>query len=188
MKNERKIPMKKLLVPLLCLCLLAPSAFCETRERAVLMEGETETIVETLYQHPENFFFWYPEEYFAVSDISEDPGESLLISPADPENTLPVYMEILLPAATGMTGEEFLSEMPEMYGLEEISDPESGVTEGGAQITYRMGTFAPIHYVFFSVRDGVRELQIIAQCPMEAVEGYGHRMDQIVWTIGFQQP
>ncbi|MBO4368274.1 MAG: hypothetical protein J5859_06140 [Clostridia bacterium] len=64
-----------LILASLCLLLLLPAAFSETREGVIALEGEEEIIEETLFESPLGFSFWYANEtleaYYGEADNIE---------------------------------------------------------------------------------------------------------------------
>ena len=97
--------MKRLMIALMMIALLASAAFAETREGVIYLEGEPEPITETLYETPWGFSFWYDAETFTVNDSQSESGQSLMISPKDSD--LPIYLEIMTPKAVGISAERY---------------------------------------------------------------------------------
>ena len=63
-----------LLLTALCFLPLLPAAFGETRQGAIALEGQEETIEETLFESPLGFSFWYANEKLeAYSDKADGP-------------------------------------------------------------------------------------------------------------------
>ena len=183
--------MKKavLLAALLALFLLPPcQAESLTRTAVVYVEGEAETVTETYYQNDQmGISLWYDAETLAITDDSGEAGPGILIQPADPDNFLPIYMEILLPGATGPEGMAFLNEMPGKSGMIPLGDVALDLTDTGLGSAW-LAAYAPEtngYCQFILVWSREREIQAIIQCPMEAAEGYGRRMFSILNTLAF---
>ena len=96
---------------LLCLLLMVTCAFGETRESVIWLEGMEETIIETKFESPEGFSFWYDadlmeaddsDDFMLLSLISQEEADELIrdreVETAhDPETgrvTTEVYCEL----------------------------------------------------------------------------------------------
>lgn len=173
--------MKKLLLLALSLVLLVPSALAQTREGTVMLEGEAEPLVETLYQGEQGFYFWYDAEELEVRNDLSERGDSLMLSPT--QNDLPIYLEILAPDAVGMMPLDFLkvNAAPDTEYVRET-------TEAGAELIWFS---KPADYnqeimqTYYAVQGTDAYLAAIATCPMEAMEGWGARFRHLMGTVGF---
>ena len=65
---------------LLCLLLGVTCASCETRESVIWLEGMEETIIETKYESPEGFSFWYDADLMEADLGTVDETEGVIVS------------------------------------------------------------------------------------------------------------
>ncbi len=173
--------MKRIIIALLILMLSVCGALAETRESVIYLEGEPEDVTETLYETPWGFYFWYDAELFTVDDSQSESGQSLMICPA--ESDLPVYLELMTPKAVGVPAERFL----EVNGMDEMNENEYPCEAGG--ILKGFADYAAFNEEilqgFYVAQDGDEWAAAYINCPVEAWEGYGHRLDRILQTIAF---
>ena len=175
--------MKKLFVLLFALLLCSAPALAETREAEIMIEGELESVVETLYQSNLGFYFWYDAEQMEADGSMSESGESLLVSPL--QSDLPIYLEIMTPDAVEMLPWKFL----EINAKPHITYNKD-VTESGAEIYWfsKQAEHAKNTVLSFYAVNGTEDFVVAAAtCPMEAMEGWGERFIRLVRTIGFGQ-
>ena len=173
--------MKRMIIALLILMLSVCGALAETRESVIYLEGEPEDVTETLYETPWGFYFWYDAELFTVDDSQSESGQSLMICPA--ESDLPVYLELMTPKAVGVPAERFL----EVNGMDEMNEDEYPCEAGG--VLKGFADYAAFNEEilqgFYVAQAGDEWAAAYINCPVEAWEGYGHRLDRILQTIAF---
>lgn len=68
-----------LLLTALCFLLLLPAALGETRQGVIALEGQEETIEETLYTSPLGFSFWYANERLEANPDEADGREIVTV-------------------------------------------------------------------------------------------------------------
>ena len=171
--------MKRLCSALLILLLAVGPALAETRDTVIYLEGEPEPVTETLYETPWGFSFWYDAELFTVDAGQSESGESLMISPKDSE--LPIYLEIMTPKAVGVPAERYL----EINGMDESNEDVYSCENGGMLkgFTEYAAFNEEILQGFYVAQTGDEWAAAYISCPVEAWEGYGHRLNRILQTI-----
>ena len=157
-----------------------------------MMQVETDGVLETVTQtrFEEKILgisFWYESEYLVVYDSVGEVEDlpTIIINPVGTDSMLPVYMEITAADALGMTPEQFLEEMPGIYGLDEAGPVTEVVMDTGEDFSCRSGLREDIYYEFYTVTGSDVPLCIIVQFPLDAIEGYGARLDRLIWSIAF---
>ncbi len=175
--------MKRLMIALMLLALLVSAACAETRQGVIYLEGEAEPITETLYETPWGCSFWYDADLLAVDDSRSESGDSLMLLPTE-SGDLPVYMEMMLPETLGTTAWNILEE-----NAEEGIEYESLYTETGTEILgfTKIADFNDgiIQGFYAAASDDGEQVAIFISCPMEAWEGWGHRLLHTLNTITF---
>ncbi len=172
--------MKKFLLILLLLSLCFASAVAQTREAAILLEGEEERIEETLYQSGIGIYFWYDAEMMEVDESMSESGSSLIIVPT--ETREPISLEIMKTEAINMLPWKFL-EMNAAPGTEYTVEN----TENGDSIhwfTKLSETNKNIEKRYYAVDGKGDSLVAILTCPAD-VEGWNARFHRLIQTIGF---
>lgn len=151
-----------------------------TREGTVIVEGMEEKVTEVRYESLNGFTFWYPIDNFMVvyendcdvvypSDV-EIEGVSMTIVPVD----VPVEeADVLLAEAVGGYAEDEaeIGEVQEM----EISETVSAKTVN----VICEGTV----YRFYLITGNEKVFCLTATFPLEALEGFGVRLDSVVSTF-----
>ena len=169
--------MKKLVSLMLSLLLLLSVASAETREGVIYLEGEPEPIVETLYESPLGFSFWYDAELLTVDEGMSEDGASLIVQPVDSD--LPVFLEIMVPEDPSVFPEAFLGEAGD-------AERSYGQTDESREIVWASGA-APFNgsiLLGWNVVDtGAGYVTVYTSCPWEAAEGYGKYLDRLICTI-----
>lgn len=173
--------MKRLMIALMMIALLASAAFAETREGVIYLEGEPEPITETLYETPWGFSFWYDAETFTVNDSQSESGQSLTVYPT--ESDLPVYLEIMTSHSVGIPAERYLA----VNGGEEDEMDEYPCEVGGKITGFeKFADFnEEIMQGFYVIQAGDDWAAAYLSCPMEAMEGFGRRLSAILETVSF---
>lgn len=175
--------MKRTILAFLIFVLLTCAACAETRQGVIYLEGEPEPITETLYETAWGFSFWYDADLLAVDDSQSESGYSLMLFPRE-SGDLPVYMEIMLPEALGTTAWNVLE-----ANAEEGIEYESLYTETGTEI---LGYTKPADFneaiiqgFYTAASADDKQVMVFFSCPMEAMEGWGHRLLHTLQTITF---
>ncbi len=157
-----------------------------------VMQVETDGVLEAVTQtrFTENILgisFWYESEYLVVYDSVGEVEDlpTIIINPVGEDSMLPVYLEITAADALGMTPEQFLEEMPGIYGLDEAGPVTEVVMDTGEDFSCRSGLRGDIYYEFYTVTGSDVPLCITVQFPLDAIEGYGARLDRLIWSIAF---
>ncbi len=168
--------LKALLIALSALLLCARPALAETRERTVYLEGEPEIVVETLYQSPAGFSFWYDAGRLSV-EASED-GESLTVRPVEWE----MPFGLTLRAAGTASPWDFLDANAPAditYSLDETEDGGEIVWFENVEGSWLRGCYA--------VTSGGNLVTAEAGYPLEAAEGFGVRFSYLIRSIAIDR-
>lgn len=173
--------MRKSFTLFLALCLCASQALAETRISGIMVEGELEQVLETLYQWDEGIFFWYDAESLTVDTTMSESGGSLLIEPIETE----------LPVSVEMMTEQALGKHPFAF-LEENADQKAEIEEDTTETCLSMqwfsvqSSFNPgVMQIYYAVWDETFAVAAVATCPVEVLEGWGTRFNHLMHTIGF---
>jgi hypothetical protein len=173
--------MKRVYVFILAFILLAGSVACaQTRESVIILEGMEEKITETLYESPDGFRLWYPEDMFRIEDFYGNDrvlpadetveGVELIVVPVD----IPTEEAgAMIAEATGgyMEGEAEIGEIEE-YSL------ASGLEVKSVQVLCE-GMISR----FYLITGNESVFCLTAMYPLEAAEGFGVRINAIVDTF-----
>ncbi len=162
----------------------------EAEEQIMQVEtdGVLETVTQTRFTEANlGITFWYESEYPVVYDsVGEVEGMStIFVNPVGTDSMLPVYLEITAAATLGMTPEQFLEEMPAVYALEDVGPVTEVVMDTGEDFSCRSGLKDDIYYEFYTITGSQVPLCIIVQFPLDSIEGYGARLDRLIWSIAF---
>ena len=101
---------------LLCLLLMVTCASGETRESVIWLEGMEETIIETKFESPEGFSFWYDADLMEADLGTVDETEGVIISSLYSDDFM--FLSMISP-----------EEADELIGDREVEtaqDPETG--------------------------------------------------------------
>lgn len=177
--------MKKVWILVLSLMLAVSgiSAMAEpvpSREGTVIVEGMEEQVTEFQYESLNGFTFWYPIEYFMV--VCENDYD--VVYPADAEiegvsmTIVPVEVPVeeadaLLDEAMGgyMEGEAEIGDIQEMQISETVNAKTVDVI--CEDVVYR----------FYLITGNEKVFCLMATFPLEALEGFGTRLDSVVSTF-----
>ena len=152
-------------------------------EGTIMVEGEPETIVETLYESEMGLSIWYDAEAFEiVDDAHESDAPSFYMEANIDLPEVRVMLEFLSPEITGMSGIEFLGRSPMDHGVK-LMATESGATEAGGEWQYVAGLIDDREMRFYVIYDSGFEVQAIATISEEAVEGYGPQIQRIIESV-----
>lgn len=176
--------MKRFLLVFCALLLFILPSLAQTREGTIYLEGEPETVIETLYESLLGFSFWYDASSMEVdADMSED-GQSVLIGPTAEESAL-AYLEIMTTESVGVMTWKFLE-----LNAEPGTEYEESETESGASIHWFTRAYpgnAELVNIFYAVDAPTQALVAAATCTLEALEGWGARFNHLMETVSFGQ-
>jgi len=162
-----------------------------TRTSTITIEGVEEEITETQYISDAGYSVWYQPElykldtpdgqahFFAIDSTPEGEEPGLLTSGA--------YLLIVPADIAYEDAEAFLMEATGGFDPETamVSDIVTETFEDGTEIKNICVLEGDIAYSYCIYTDGETILCITAVCPLEAIEGWGARLDHILHTIEF---
>ena len=179
--------MRRMLGWILVFCLLAVGAAAETRERVIILEGQEETVTETLYASGLGFSFWYDADLLAVTAdgaVDEGFGEGVELTSADGSDL--ITLDLMLPPATGWDSAwEYLENNAEDETLI-YEDLESGLELIHCMVPMASETEDLVRgiYVVTDQASGAW-LGGMSFLPAEAQEGAGVRLLELMRTVSF---
>ena len=150
----------------------------ETRERVRIVEGEAETVTETLYHSPWDFSFWYDEETFLIEKTEAEYGSGVSISPVVTD--FPVYLEIYPPETAGVLPWKFLE-----LNAREGDEYNYDTLESGARIIWFERTEAGFVQGYYAVESEKSFVVAFLECDEEIMEGYGEHLKEVLWSVSF---
>ena len=173
--------MKRILAVILSIAMmLCASAIAEsavTREITFMIEGTEETIIETLYESPLGYRVWYPADWFVASHEEEcdffdaiDESANVGVSIADGEMS-PEYVDEMLAAEV---------EIGLANGAEMVGEIREWQLENGAIIKCAEMIYGDECNRIYYICCGDSVFNVACFCPLEAVEGYGMRIEQML--------
>ena len=185
--------MKRFFLCLMALALLlSAAASAENAENEKVITVETDGVLEAVTQtrfveKTLGIAFWYESEYLMAYDtqVEDEQYATVIVSPSDPENELPVFLEIMSVASLNMTAEEFLDNVPASFTLDDAGAPEEAVMDSGEHYSYMAGYRGDIYYEFYTVTGSKVDICVIMSCPMDAISTYGTRLDRLIWSLEF---
>ncbi len=188
--------MKRFFLCLTALMLLLGScAAAETAETedvkviTVETDGVLETVTQTLFvEKTLGVSFWYESEYLMAVDTQvEDEGYgTVIVTPVDPANDLPIFLEIMSVSSLNMTAEEFLANVPASFSLDASGAVEEALMDTGEHYAYTAGTKGDVYYEFYTVTGSAVDICVIMSCPIDAIDTYGARLDRLIWSLTFE--
>ena len=101
---------------LLCLLLMVTCASGETRESVIWLEGMEETIIETKFESPEGFSFWYDADLMEADFATADETERIRVSNIDSDDFM----------LLSLISQEEADELIRDREVETAHDPETG--------------------------------------------------------------
>ena len=159
----------------------------DLRTRVELLEGEPSEIQETRYQTAMGFSFWYVPQAFVVREgPSEDGAEGVLVEGYNDGEYLPANLEFLTAEDTGLSGAEFLSQMPQRYSAHEVTEILTRPTDAGGEYSVRTGYLNDdVQVIFFAVQQGDRQLEAVAMVNSDLMESFGQAVEWCVRSVAF---
>ncbi|MBQ6173450.1 MAG: hypothetical protein IJK28_02370 [Clostridia bacterium] len=181
--------MRRLFALSLVLCMALTAVFAETRERVIYLEGQEELINETLYAGP-GFSFWYDSDWLEVDAGMSESGQSLILRPIGFGDDLPIYVEMLSPAAAGTGAWEFISSHAADDTVVLFENLESGAEMAWFDLA-EAGNPGLVHGYYLVTMDMDEEdenapwMAAVSTFPVEAWEGAGRRFAELMRTVFF---
>lgn len=176
--------MKRLLVLTLLLALALTAACAETRERVIAVEGQEETVTETLCRTDLGFSFWYDAEWLTTDYALYEDGKSVLLELRTPEGSSGIIsLELMPPEVVGMLPWEFL-EQNAPDGAEQYFE----ILDSGAELSWYAGTgtYNPSMMIgCYVLVDGERWIAAYGYWPTEAADGCVPRFAELMRTVTF---
>lgn len=144
-------------LPLLCLLLMVTCASGETRESVIWLEGMEETIIETKFESPEGFSFWYDADLMEADFAAADETESIRVSN--------IYSDDFM--LLSLISQEEADELIRDREVETAQDPETGRVTTEVYCVLENTTF---HFLTL-VSENRKVLRAEGVYSMEAAEG-----------------
>lgn len=150
------------------------------RESGVVIEGIEETISETRYESENGFALWYPSETFRV--YSEYGHETIvpLDETVDDVSLMIVPVDIPVDQAEAFIHEATGGYMPDEAVISEITEWK---LDSGLNVKTVQATLAEEIHRFYLITGEESVYCVTAMFPLEALEGYGVRLERIVSTM-----
>lgn len=178
---------KTLLAGLLAFLLAVSCAQAETRTQTYEIFEDSIDFTVTRYHSEEMLLsFWYDAEFLTVEDGMSESGNSVILYPADPEYSLPVHMEFILPEWDETHTLHYLETAPEAMELETLSSISLFMTEGGLAAAYRFGYANGLEYRFMALWNNAGHVNIFFQQPIGEYDDVLLRLDALLATVQFE--
>lgn len=142
---------------LLCLLLMVTCASGETRESVIWLEGMEETIIETRFESPEGFSFWYDADLMEADFAAAGETESIRVSNIDSDDFM----------LLSLISQEEADELIRDREVETAQDPETGRVTTEVYCVLENTTF---HFLTLVSENG-KVLRAEGVYSMEAAEG-----------------
>ena len=159
-----------------------------TKSIWVESDGVLVSVTQTLFvERSLGISFWYESDYLMAYDTQAE-GEAydaVIVTPSDPANDHPIFLEIMSLASVEKTAEEFLAEVPASFSLDAYGEVEEVVMDSGEHYRYCAGTRGDVYYEFYTVTGGRVDVCVIMSCPTDALDTYGARLDRLIWSLAF---
>ena len=151
-----------------------------TRENTVVIGGIEEKITETMYVSPSGFTLWYPADMFAVAQDNENE----CITPVNAADGA-CYLMIVPVEIPVEEADAFIHEATGGYmeGEAEISEIQEGQLDSGLDVKSVQAVTAEEYHRYYLITGKGRVFCVTAIFPLEAAEGFGARMEQIIATF-----
>ena len=117
--------------------------------------------------------------------VEDEAYGSVIVTPSDPANDQPIFLEIMSLASVEKTAEEYLAEVPASFSLDAYGAVEEVVMDSGEYYRYCAGTRGDVYYEFYTVTGGKVDVCVIMSCPTDALDTYGARLDRLIWSLAF---
>ncbi len=159
-----------------------------TKSIWVESDGAMVSVTQTLFVEKSlGVSFWYESDYLMAYDtrVEDEAYGSVIVTPSDPANDQPVFLEIMSLASVEKTAEEYLAEVPASFSLDAYGAVEEVVMDSGEYYRYCAGTRGDVYYEFYTVTGGKVDVCVIMSCPTDALDTYGARLDRLIWSLAF---
>ena len=190
----KKIFLRLFLILLALAMLPAASAPAEELETGatksiwVESDGAMVSVTQTLFVEKSlGVSFWYESDYLMAYDtqVEDEAYGAVIVTPSDPANDQPIFLEIMSLASVEKTAEEYLAEVPASFSLDAYGAVEEVVMDSGEYYRYCAGTRGDVYYEFYTVTGGKVDVCVIMSCPTDALDTYGARLDRLIWSLAF---
>ena len=142
---------------LLCLLLMVTCASGETRESVIWLEGMEETIIETKFESPEGFSFWYDADLMEAAFETVNDTERVMVSS--------IYSDDFM--LLSLISQEEADELIRGREVETAQNPETGRVTTEVHCELENTTF---HFLTLVSENG-KVLRAEGVYSMEAAEG-----------------
>ncbi len=166
----RKKTAARWLLAALCLVMALPAA-AEKRQAVISLEGMEETIEETLYESPQGFSFWYPEETLKAAEGERRTIKGTVVSAR--------YMD------DGMV----LSVISEEDAAEYLRDSGEDIREASRTSRVQRDVYHVLEngtYLFLTViAENGQYLSAVGEYSQESAEGNGKYLQRVLDSVTF---
>ena len=159
-----------------------------TKSIWVESDGAMVSVTQTLFVEKSlGVSFWYESDYLMAYDtqVEDEAYGSVIVTPSDPANDQPIFLEIMSLSSVEKTAEEYLAEVPASFSLDAYGAVEEVVMDSGEYYRYCAGTRGDVYYEFYTVTGGKVDVCVIMSCPTDALDTYGARLDRLIWSLAF---
>lgn len=165
-----------------------PEQGTDTTYLVVETAGMLETVAQSRFTEERlGFTFLFDSEYLSVYNTLSEDGASgaIYVNPSDPENTLPISLQIIPASILGVDADAFLNRIPMSFELDDIGQMDQIVMDSGTCFSFRAGFKGDMYYMFFTLTGGKTDLCLLARYPLDVIESYGARFDRLIWSTEF---
>ena len=159
-----------------------------TKSIWVESDGALVSVTQTLFVEKSlGVSFWYESDYLMAYDtqVEDEAYGSVIVTPSDPANDQPIFLEIMSLASVNKTAEEYLADVPASFSLDAYGTVEEVVMDSGEYYRYTAGTRGDVYYEFYTVTGGKVDVCVIMSCPTDTLDTYGARLDRLIWSLAF---
>lgn len=163
----------------------------ETRVTTIVMEGIETEIIETKYTDETGYSIWYQADLFQVNTVDDQAHFFAIDSTAEGEQpglgASSSYMLVVPADIDPAEADAFIIEATGGFdpSVATISEVTTETREDGIVVRSVFVEDESNAYSFYLLTDGEQVLCVSTICPLEAMEGWGLRFDNMVKSIEF---
>lgn len=183
--------MKKLIVLLMVLSLLAVPAFAESadavlRERKLVVNGVEETLTESKYVSEGGYALWVDADHFWPMNMNGGGNDEF----ADTASALggeeaSVYVIMVPTEVPADEGETFILEATALYPPENVTEVEHVLLPTGLEYCVQQAVEEGMAYRFYAVKGPEYLICVTATFPEAEADEYVTRVNAMVNTMEF---
>ena len=160
-----------LLFAALCLLLALSAAGAETRVGAIVLEGQEETIRETLFESPQGFSFWYADERLEAYSGTAGGIEGAVVAALYSDDTMT------------------LSAITEEEAVEYAGDLDMDIVERSQSARVQFDVYRELedgkYYFLTVVAEAGKYLSAVGEYAQEAAEGNARFFQRVLESVSF---